>query len=55
LEDAESNLLHAIWSRSGRRLVVSIAPRGRWHEAGQIELDHEQVEELRSFLVEKPA
>jgi len=50
--DGDTNLLHAAWSRSGKRLIVSIAPRGRWDEAGQIQLDHSQVEKLQAFLVE---
>jgi len=27
LEDAEKNRLHLVWSRSGRRLIISIRPR----------------------------
>jgi hypothetical protein len=52
IEDGDTNLLHAAWSRSGKRLILSIAPGGRWDEAGQIELDHGQVEMLRAFLIE---
>jgi hypothetical protein len=52
IEDGDTNLLHAAWSRSGKRLILSVAPGGRWDEAGQIELDHGQVEMLRAFLIE---
>jgi hypothetical protein len=52
MEDGETNVLHAVWSRSGQRLIVSIAPRGRWDEAGQIELDQSQLEKLQAFLIE---
>jgi hypothetical protein len=50
LDDGESNRLHAVWSRSGKRLILTVAPRGKWHEAGQVELDSEQGEQLRAFL-----
>jgi hypothetical protein len=52
LDDGESNRLHAGWSGSGKRLIVSIAPRGRWHEEVQVELDAEQAERLKVFLAE---
>lgn len=52
LEDGENNLLHAGWSRSGKRLIVSVVPRGRWHEHGQVELNAEQAEQLRTFLAD---
>jgi hypothetical protein len=52
LDDGERNRLHAVWSRSGKRLIVTVAPRGKSHEAGQVELDHEQVRELQAFLAE---
>jgi hypothetical protein len=54
LDDGESNRLHAVWSGSGKRLIVSVAPRARWDEATQVELTPEQVESLRSFLAERP-
>jgi hypothetical protein len=52
LDDGESNRLHAIWSRSGKRLILSVAPQGTWDQAGQVELDAEQAEQLRAFLAE---
>jgi len=52
LEDDEQNLLHAIWSRSGKRLIVTVAPRGSWDRAAQVELAADQVENLRCFLGE---
>jgi hypothetical protein len=50
LDDGERNRLHAVWSRSGKRLIVSVVPRGKWDESAQVELDPEQVQELRAFL-----
>ena len=48
LDDDERKFLHAAWSRSGRRLIVSV---GRsWDEAGQVELTPEQAERLAAFL-----
>jgi hypothetical protein len=52
LDDDDRNCLHAGWSRSGKRLIVSVVPRGRWHDASQIELDPAQVERLKEFLAE---
>jgi len=52
LDDGESNRLHAVWSRSGKRLIVSVAPGGKWDSAAQVELGAEQAEELRAFLAE---
>jgi hypothetical protein len=54
LDDGESNRLHAVWSRSGKHLIVTIAPHGEWHRAGQVELSHEQVESLHAFLAQRP-
>jgi hypothetical protein len=44
-DDLEGNHLHAVWSRSGKRLIVTVTGR-----AGQIELEPEQAQELRQFL-----
>jgi hypothetical protein len=52
LADDERNLLHATWSRSGKRLIVSVAHRGSWDQSAQVELSPEQVATLRSFLRE---
>jgi hypothetical protein len=49
IEDGESNRLHGVWSQSGKHLIVSIAPRGSWDWAGQVELDPSQVESLADF------
>jgi hypothetical protein len=54
-EDTEHNRLHATWSRSGKRLILSVIGRGRWDEAKQVELDPEQVQELRTLLDETPS
>jgi hypothetical protein len=50
LEDAEGNLFDAVWSRSGKRLVVSVVPRGSWDGAGQVELTPEQLTAVRQFI-----
>ena len=47
LEDAESNRLHATWSRSRKHLIVTVMKRG-CH--AQVELTSEQVEALMNFL-----
>jgi hypothetical protein len=50
LEDAEGNLFEAVWSRSGKRLIVSVTPRGSWDGAGQVELTPEQLTAVRQFI-----
>jgi hypothetical protein len=52
LDDDGNNRLHVVWSRSGKRLIVSLVPRGHWHGAKQIELDADQAEQLKAFLSE---
>ena len=53
LNDTDGNQLHAIWSRSGRTLIVSIfSQRGGYEWNGQAVLTHDQVEKLANFLVE---
>jgi hypothetical protein len=54
LDDEEKNRLHAVWSRSRRHLIVSVAPRARWDSASQVELNPDQVAMLRDFLAETP-
>jgi hypothetical protein len=52
LDDDERNFLHATWSRSGKRVVVSV---GRsWDEAGQVELTAVQATRLAAFLEAGP-
>jgi hypothetical protein len=51
-DDSERNRLNATWSRSGKRLIVSVLPRGSWDRAAQVELEPEQVEGLLRFLDE---
>ena len=52
LDDDEWRFLHAIWSRSGKRVIVSV---GRsWDEAGQVELMPEQAKRLAAFLEAGP-
>jgi hypothetical protein len=50
LEDGEANLFDAVWSRSGKHLIVTVAPRGSWARAGQVELTPDQLTVLRQFL-----
>ena len=47
LEDDEGGHLHATWSRSGKRLIVTVRRRGEW---AQVELRPQQVEELARYL-----
>jgi hypothetical protein len=48
----ERTFAHAQWSRSGRRVILSV---GRsWDEAGQVELTPEQALELARFLADAP-
>ena len=49
-EDGEANLFDAVWSRSGKHLIVTVAPRGSWDRAGQVELTPDQLAQLRQFL-----
>jgi hypothetical protein len=51
-DDSGGHRLHAVWSRSGKRLMVSVADGPGWDSAGQVELEPEQVEALRQFLAE---
>jgi hypothetical protein len=51
-DDNDGHRLHAAWSRSGNRLIVSVADGPGWDAAGQVELAPEQVEALRRFLTE---
>jgi hypothetical protein len=52
LEDAERKFLHATWSRSGKRVILSL---GRsWDETAQVELTPEQAERFAAFLQAGP-
>jgi hypothetical protein len=51
IDDDENRRLHAIWSRSGKRLIVT-ATTPSWTEYRQVELRPEQVDELIRFLNE---
>lgn len=46
-DDDEGGRLHATWSRSGKRLIVTVTRRGN---RAQVELRPDQVEELAAFL-----
>ena len=39
-----------MWSKSGKHLIVSVAARGNWTSASQVELTPEQAAKLRDFL-----
>ncbi len=49
LDDDEGGQLHATWSRSGKRLIVTVSKRGKW---AQVELQPAQVEELARYLTD---
>jgi hypothetical protein len=46
-EDDEGGRFDAVWSRSGKRLIVTVKRRGEW---AQVELRPEQVDDLARFL-----
>jgi hypothetical protein len=50
LDDADGRRLYAVWSRSGKRLGVSVSTE-TWRDFQQMELRPEQVQELIEFLV----
>jgi hypothetical protein len=52
IEDDENRRLHATWSRSGKRLIVTVTTT---QAHAQVELTPEQVEGLAEFLSERPA
>lgn len=47
--DDEGDRLHATWSRSGKRLIVTVWGRGTW---AQVELRPDQVSDLAKWLGE---
>jgi hypothetical protein len=47
LQDDEGGHFDATWSRSGKRLIVTVNRRGQW---AQVELRPEQVDELARYL-----
>ncbi|MGH2958439.1 MAG: hypothetical protein ACRDKE_02460 [Solirubrobacterales bacterium] len=49
LDGDENDHLHATWSRSGKRLIVTVSRRGA---SAQVELTPTQVAELGTFLAE---
>jgi hypothetical protein len=52
LDDDERQFIHATWSRSGKRAIVSVGKS--WDEAGQVELTPDQVDRLAGFLATGP-
>ena len=52
LDDDELKFLHATWSRSGKRVIVSVGKS--WDSAGQVELTPAQAERLAVFLQAGP-
>jgi hypothetical protein len=51
LDDDENGRVHAVWSRSGKHLIVT-ATTHRWEELMQVELRPDQVRGLIDFLAE---
>jgi hypothetical protein len=52
IDDDEGRRLHATWSRSGKRLVVTVTTT---QAHAQVELRPEQVEALAEFLSDHTA
>jgi hypothetical protein len=52
LDGDERDRLETGWSRSGKRLIVTVWKRDQW---AQVELEPAQVEELARFLAETVA
>jgi hypothetical protein len=50
-DDQESGRLHAVWSRSGKHLIVTVATQ-RWENPKQVELRADQVGQFAAFLRE---
>lgn len=48
LDDDERKFLHATWSRSGKRVIVTVGRSG--DAAGQVELTPERAKRLAAFL-----
>ena len=53
-DDRENKRLHAVWSRSGKHLIVT-ATTTRGDQLAQVELRPDQVEQLITFLSETVA
>jgi hypothetical protein len=51
LIDGRNHHAQAVWSRSGKHLILSLGNR-LLDPYGQVSLDHEQVEEVAAFLAE---
>ena len=51
LDDDDNGRLHAVWSRSGKHLIMT-ATTPRWDKRMQVELRPDQVRELVAFLSE---
>jgi hypothetical protein len=52
MDDDEGRHIHATWSRSGKRLIVTVTTT---QAHAQVELKPEQVEALAEFLSDHPA
>ena len=50
-EGDDNKFIHAVWSRSGKRVIISV---GTWDPAGQVELAPDQAEDLARFLAAGP-
>jgi hypothetical protein len=53
-DDDENRRLHAVWSRSGKRLIVTVTTQ-RWEWPMTVELRPDDVERLIAFLSETVA
>jgi hypothetical protein len=54
LDDDENQRLHATWSRSGKRLIVTVTTTRFEAPHAEVELRPEQVSELCGFLGSSP-
>ena len=50
LDDDEGRRFHATWSRSGKRLIVTVFKSGHSDAHQQVELRPEQADLLQEFL-----
>ncbi len=54
IEGDDHRFIDAQWSRSWKRLIITVRRGGDWDTAQQVELTPEQVQELASFLSAAP-
>jgi hypothetical protein len=51
--DDDGTRFSAVWSRTGKRLIVEIVPHMSWHPGAATELRDADVEELSRFLANR--